>query len=53
MNKTAIISYSGGLDSTALLLKLIKNEYTIYALTYNYGQKHHYEINCAKTILLD
>ena len=51
MSKTAIISYSGGLDSTALLLNLIKNEYTIYALTYNYGQKHHYEIECAKTIV--
>ena len=45
MNKIAVISLSGGMDSTSLLLHLINNKYTVYALSFNYRQKHKLEIN--------
>ena len=47
MNKIATISFSGGMDSTSLLLHLIKNNYKVYALSFNYGQKHKLEIKRA------
>ena len=39
-NKIAVISFSGGLDSTSLLLHLIRKKYRVYALSFNYGQKY-------------
>ena len=48
MNKLATISFSGGMDSTSLLLHLINNRYTVYALSFNYGQKHIIELEKAK-----
>ena len=48
MNKIGLISYSGGIDSTSLLLNLLSNNYKIYALSFNYGQKHKIEIEKAK-----
>ena len=45
--KNAVISFSGGLDSTSLLLHLIRKKYKIYALSFNYGQKHQIEIDKA------
>ena len=48
MSKLAAISFSGGMDSTSLLLHLINNNYTVYALSFNYGQKHIIEIDRAR-----
>ena len=48
MNKTAVISFSGGLDSTSLLINLIQKKYDIFALSFKYGQKHILEIDKAK-----
>jgi len=48
VNKIAILSFSGGIDSTSLLLNLLANNYTVYALSFNYGQKHKIEIEKAK-----
>ena len=48
MNKLATISFSGGMDSTSLLLHLINNGYTVYALSFDYGQKHIIELEKAK-----
>ena len=45
--KNAVISFSGGLDSTSLILHLLHKKYTIYALSFNYGQKHQIEIEKA------
>jgi len=45
--KNAVISFSGGLDSTSLLLHLIRKNYNVYALSFNYGQKHKIEIDKA------
>jgi 7-cyano-7-deazaguanine synthase len=43
----AILSLSGGLDSATVLLDLLDKKYSVTCFTFNYGQKHHYEINKA------
>ena len=40
----AVMSFSGGMDSTSLLLRLIKEGYKIDCISFNYGQKHNIEI---------
>ena len=47
MKKIAVISFSGGLDSTSLLLQLVNNNYKVFALSFNYGQKHLLELKKA------
>ena len=49
-----VLSFSGGLDSTSLLLHLICKNKPVYAISFDYGQKHKIEIEFAKNIeLLD
>ncbi len=48
MKKTAVISFSGGLDSTSLLLNLLNNQYEVFALSFDDGQKHKFELEKAK-----
>ena len=48
MNKIAALCFSGGMDSTSLLLRLIRKNYKIFTLSYDYGQKHKIEIQKAK-----
>jgi len=43
-----VLSFSGGVDSTSLLLKLLSKKVNVYALTFDYGQKHRIEIEFAK-----
>ena len=43
------MSLSGGMDSTALLLRLLADGYKVSCLTYDYGQKHSIEIERAKS----
>tara|TARA_B100002019_G_scaffold58580_1_gene50304 strand:+ start:562 stop:723 length:162 start_codon:yes stop_codon:yes gene_type:complete len=38
--KQAVLSLSGGMDSSTLLLHLLANEYQVTALSFDYGQKH-------------
>ena len=46
----AIVLLSGGLDS-AVALSLAKSKgYDVYALSFNYGQKHTKELDCAKKL---
>jgi 7-cyano-7-deazaguanine synthase len=48
--KKAVVLLSGGLDST-IAIHLAKSEgFEVYALSFNYGQKHSKEVECAKTI---
>ena len=50
--KKAILSLSGGLDSTALLLHLIDRGYdSIHTISYNYGQKNWIELDGLANIL--
>lgn len=46
----AVIILSGGLDSTTLLYRMLSEGYDAEALTFNYGQRHSIEIECAKRI---
>ena len=50
--KTVLI-YSGGLDSTVLLYRLLSAGHTVKALTVNYGQRHQKEIDSACSITSD
>jgi len=42
--RKAVISLSGGMDSTSLLLKLVAMGYEVFALSFDYGQKHKIEL---------
>lgn len=44
---TAICVYSGGLDSTVLLHECISTYEKVYAITFQYGQKHFKEVDVA------
>lgn len=45
----AVMSVSGGLDSTTLLHYAVKTlEYRVFALAFDYGQRHRYELLCAQ-----
>ena len=48
--KKAVVLLSGGLDSTTTLAIAIDRDFEVYALTFNYGQRHEAEINAAKQI---
>ena len=48
--KKAVILLSGGLDSTTCLAYALAEGYACYALSFDYGQKHHSELNAAKRI---
>jgi len=53
MTKKAIILLSGGLDSVTVLAMVKKQGYTIYALSFDYGQKHNAELKSARKIAQD
>lgn len=46
-NKKAVIIFSGGMDSTTLLYDILNQGYEVHALSFNYGQKHKRELECA------
>lgn len=50
MKENAVIILSGGLDSTTCLGIALENGYEVYALTFNYGQRHIKEVEQAKKI---
>ena len=52
MNKQAVLSLSGGMDSSTLLLHLLANGYEVTALSFDYGQKHNVELERAKELVL-
>jgi len=45
-----ILVFSGGMDSTTLLHKLLHDGDTVSCLSFDYGQRHKKELNCAKKI---
>lgn len=45
MGKKAVISMSGGLDSTMLAMKLLSEGYEVKAYAFDYGQKHRVELD--------
>jgi len=48
--KKAICLISGGLDSSVAAYIAKNKAYDIYALSFNYGQRHEKEVKCAKKI---
>jgi 7-cyano-7-deazaguanine synthase len=48
--KKAIVLASGGLDSTTVMAIAKDEGFDIYALSFDYGQRHHVELEAAKTI---
>ena len=48
--KKAVVIVSGGVDSSTLLYKAVRESYEAYALTFIYGQKHGREIESARKI---
>ena len=51
MNKQAVLSLSGGMDSSTLLLRLLADGYEVTALSFDYGQKHKVELERAKALV--
>ena len=49
--RIAVISLSGGLDSSCLLIRLLALGYEVHGVSFNYGQKHHVELFKLKTNL--
>ncbi|MCK9555237.1 7-cyano-7-deazaguanine synthase QueC [bacterium] len=50
MGKKAVVLLSGGLDSATVAAMAKSGGFDIYALTFDYGQRHKTEIACAKRI---
>jgi len=51
MLKKAVLSLSGGMDSSTLLLHLLANGYEVTALGFDYGQKHRVELERAASLV--
>jgi 7-cyano-7-deazaguanine synthase len=51
MSKKAVLSLSGGMDSSSLLLHLLANGYEVTALGFDYGQKHKIELERATQLV--
>ena len=49
--KQAVLSLSGGMDSSSLLLHLLANGYEVTALSFDYGQKHRVELERAQSLV--
>ena len=42
--RRAVVCLSGGMDSTALLVRLLAEGRKVYGLSFDYGQKHRIEL---------
>ena len=51
MNKQAVLSLSGGMDSSTVLLRLLTDGYEVTALSFDYGQKHKVELERAQSLV--
>ena len=49
--KNAVMALSGGMDSSSLLLHLLHQGYNVTCLSFDYGQKHHVELERAKSLV--
>lgn len=50
MKTKAVVIASGGIDSSTLLYKIVSEGFSVYALTFIYGQRHLKEIKSAEII---
>ena len=49
--KQAVLSLSGGMDSSTVLLHLLAKDYEVTALSFDYGQKHSVELERAAELI--
>jgi len=49
--KQAVLSLSGGMDSSTLLLHLLAKDYQVTCLSFDYGQKHRIELKRAEELV--
>ncbi len=50
MSSKVVVIFSGGMDSFTVLHRALKDGKEVYALTFDYGQKHVKEIACASKV---
>ncbi len=50
-NRQAVISLSGGMDSSTVLLRLLTEGYQVTAVSFDYGQKHKVELERAQQLV--
>ena len=51
MERHVVISLSGGMDSSTLLLRCLKEYDTVTAISFDYGQKHRVELQRAQALV--
>jgi 7-cyano-7-deazaguanine synthase len=51
MAKHVVVSLSGGMDSSTLLLRALSEFDTVTAVSFDYGQKHRVELDLARTLV--
>ena len=49
--KQAVLSLSGGMDSSTVLLHLLAHGYDVTAVAFDYGQKHKIELERAQQLV--
>ena len=49
-NKRAVVLLSGGLDSTTVAAEVRSRGFEIYALSFDYGQRHRFELEAANRV---
>ncbi|MFC0471819.1 7-cyano-7-deazaguanine synthase QueC [Halalkalibacter kiskunsagensis] len=52
-NEKAVVVFSGGQDSTTCLLWALERFEEVATVTFDYGQRHHDEIECAREIAVE
>src|SRR4051794_10307928 len=50
MARKAVVLLSGGLDSTTVLAKAIDEGYEVYAVSFDYVQRHRVELEAARRV---
>ena len=51
MRKKAVMALSGGMDSSTLLLRLLRENYDVTAISFDYGQNHKIELERATELI--
>ena len=51
MSKNVVVSLSGGMDSSTLLLRCLSEYDNVTALSFDYGQKHRVELDRAQSLI--
>src|SRR5688572_1547679 len=50
MSRSAVVLVSGGLDSSTVLAMARQKGFRVFALSFDYGQRHRFELEAAKRV---